>query len=104
MVIKKMAGNEYRVAYFSEVGMSYLEGTFRGETYPWKLNCNQVSPFLSTGNTIKDLESAFNLLLVAGNPKPVRVKPGEVYCVEGTPSKIIFQTGRKRIFLTLTKI
>jgi hypothetical protein len=94
MVIKKMADDEYRIAFFNEVGMSYLEGSFQGEEYPWNLSCNSVSPFLSSKKILNDLETALNLLLV----------PGESYKIEEIPSKIIFHTGKKRVFMTLTKI
>jgi len=104
MVIKQMSGNEYRVAFFSEVGMSYLEGSLKGEDYPWALTCNSVSPLLSSTTVLKNLETSLNLLLVPGNQNSIKTEPGYVYGEEDYPSKIFYYSGKKTVFLTLEKI
>ena len=63
MVIKKVPGDAIRLAFFSEVGMSYMEGSLAGE-YPYELVLRSVNPLLHTKHTASDLETALNLLLV----------------------------------------
>jgi len=104
MVIKQVPDGEYRVAYFNEVGMSYLEGTLKGETYPWKLSCNLVSPFLSSAKVLRNLETALNLLLVQGSQDTISTEPGSVPGENDDPARIFFFSGKKNIFLTLEKI
>lgn len=64
MVIKKMDDKEFRVAFFSELGMSYLEGAMAGTSYPYTLEINSTSPFLSSSRILNNLKASLNLLLV----------------------------------------
>ena len=64
MVIKKMSTQEYRIAYFSEVGMSYLEGAMGPGNYPYSMNIKSISPFLTGKKTIEGLTMSLNMMLV----------------------------------------
>lgn len=64
MVIKKMNEREFRVAFFSEMGMSYFEGTWSGTSYPADLKINSINPFLSSSSIRNTLEAGLNLLLI----------------------------------------
>lgn len=63
LVIKKTADSSYRIAYFNEMGMSYLEGSMAG-TYPYPLAIRSVNPLVASGKTTGTLEKALNLLLI----------------------------------------
>ena len=63
MVIKRMPDSTFRIAYFSEVGMSYLEGSMGGH-HPFPLEVRSINPLISSRKTTHILETAFNLLLM----------------------------------------
>jgi hypothetical protein len=62
MIIKRMPDSAFRIAFFSEIGMSYLEGNMSGN-FPYDLEIRTVNPFISGARTLQNLETALNLLL-----------------------------------------
>lgn len=73
LVIKRMA-DETRLAFFSEVGMSYFEASLQG-AFPCTLVMRSINPLISSSKTTGQLETAMNLLLV----KRYDMRSGEVY-------------------------
>jgi hypothetical protein len=64
MVIKRMEDNSFRIAFFSEVGMGYLEASMEG-TYPYELEVRSISPFISSSKVVQNIEESLNLLLAS---------------------------------------
>jgi hypothetical protein len=64
MIIKKMSLTSYRVAFFNEVGMSYLDGEIDILEYPYKINVNSINPLFSSTQTVETLDNCLNLLLI----------------------------------------
>ncbi len=83
LLIKKMDGDAYRIAFFSEMGMSYFEATMGPESYPYSLSFNNLNPLLARGNSIESLETLLNQLLIPGkvlnNAKAVRDENGKTW-------------------------
>lgn len=104
LMMIKAVEDEYRIAFFSEVGMSYLEGSLQGESYPRRLACRTLSPFLSSRTTLKDLEAALNLLLAPPAPMSGDSEHRPAGTDENSSSSFFFQSRRGTIFLTLIKI
>lgn len=92
MVIKKMAEEEYRVACFSELGMSYFEAALGPGDHPYHLEFKGLSPFLATEKTAAALYTCLNLLLVPGKvltrSQPVKDAGGSFWVRSGLENEI----------------
>jgi len=95
LVIRKVSDQEYRAAFFSEVGMTFVEGSLWCENQSSQWTTRQVNPFLASKNTVKDLEQAFGLLLCPTGDGAATMENGE--------TTLVFK-GKKHLFLSLTKI
>jgi hypothetical protein len=60
LIVRNDGGGVYRVAFFNELGMTYLEGTYRRDDRGGRLEAHQLAPFLDRRAVIRAWEKRFN--------------------------------------------
>ena len=69
MIIKNDGAGLYRIAFFNELGMTYLEAAYHTKHNKKNLTIRQVSPLLDHPKTLKSLETSFQQLFKKVNEK-----------------------------------
>ncbi|MBW6460459.1 MAG: hypothetical protein K0B08_07780 [Bacteroidales bacterium] len=67
MIIKNDGSGLYRIAFFNELGMTYLEAAYHTDHPKKNLTIRQVSPMLDHPKTLKSLEKSFQRLFTREN-------------------------------------
>jgi hypothetical protein len=61
MLIKKISDGNYKLAFYNELGMTYLEGLFISHGENSKLILNQIIPVLNHPSFIKSFEKSLQI-------------------------------------------
>ena len=69
MIIKNDGSGLYRIAFFNELGMTWLEAAYHPGHPKKNLMIRQVSPLLNHPKTLKSLEKSFQHLFEGGTGK-----------------------------------
>jgi hypothetical protein len=69
MIIKNDGSGLYRIAFFNELGMTWLEAAYHKDHPKKNLTIRQVSPLLDHPKTLKSLEKSFQRLFTRENEK-----------------------------------
>lgn len=69
MIIKNDGAGSYRIAFFNELGMTWLEAAYHKDHNKSNLAIRQVSPLLDYPKTLKSLEKSFQRLFKRENEK-----------------------------------
>jgi len=56
MLIKNGGGGDYKIAFFNEIGMTYLEGTLDRNSKHNKFSVNNIAPVINYKSFIKNFE------------------------------------------------
>lgn len=62
MLIKKTPDGNYRLAFYNELGMTYLEGTFENISEHKKLMIKNIAPVLNHKSFIKSFEKSLQII------------------------------------------
>jgi hypothetical protein len=60
LIIRNDSGNVYRLAFFNELGMTYLEGTYRVDGHRGRLETHKLAPFLDHRAVIRAWERSLS--------------------------------------------
>ena len=62
MLIKKTDNENYRLAFYNELGMTYLEGTFENSAKHEKLIVKNIAPIINYKSFIKSFEKSLQII------------------------------------------
>lgn len=76
MLIKNTWGGNYKIAFFNELGMTYLEGTLENSSKRKKLVVKNIAPILDHKIFVKNLERSLQKLLSPGSYRHLPTSAG----------------------------